>query len=146
VPLEPQHALHTKVRKERSKGHIEAAVGRYDGCIWHGIVEENGRAIINFQRGRTYVRIVAPIPAGEQEERSMWRSMLAGVQGNLEMVARRALTFEQAFYAHIVLSDGTTMFERTKHLLIEHRVDSDDDDDNDDGDDLPPLQLGPPSS
>jgi len=130
------------VRKERSKGHIEAVVGRYDGCVWHGIVEENRRALINFQRGRTYVRIVVPIPLNEQEERSMWRAMLEGVQGNLEMVARRAITFEQAFYAHIVLPDGTTMFERTKHLLIEHKSDINDVGDGDEDESQEALTKG----
>lgn len=49
--------------------------------------------------------------AVDQENRQKWRSLLLVIKAKLEAVEAEIVTFEQEFFAHIVLPSGSTVYE-----------------------------------
>lgn len=116
------YAKNTKVPARQSRGEIEALLGKYSADKI-GVVIEVGRAQIMWQAHNRTVRFVLPLPVGqgpkiEQELREKWRQLKLAIHGKLQSVESKIETFEEAFYAHIVTDDGTTVYERTKGVLM----------------------------
>lgn len=128
----------TKVAASKSRMEIENCVDRYGGTqFYSGWDTEEGVSIVGFSmEGRQIrMRIRAPelgelmekesVHAGggsyrtptEREAREQqvkeaqrrWRALALVVKAKLEAVASGVETFEQAFLAHVLLPDGTTV-------------------------------------
>lgn len=118
-----RYAERTRVPENQSKAEIEAAVARY-GADKFGLVIEPGRAIVMFEAKNRRVRFLLPLPEGAgdkiaQERRQRWRALLLCIKAKLESVASRIETFEQAFFAHIVMPDGKTVYETAAPRIAE---------------------------
>lgn len=77
---------------------------------WDG---ERRMAAIMFRAENRMVRMRMLVPENPQEERSAWRCLLLAIKSKLQSVESGLETFEEAFLAHVVLSDGMTVYERT---------------------------------
>lgn len=131
----------TSIPVEKSQADIRAAVMRYlnRGYSIEERVEDDGteQAVVQFARGEIVVRIVAEVELPdsgeimqrsrrartktaqeieqefrEQNRKQTWHAIAGSVRARLHAVDRGVSTFEQAFLADIVSSDGKrTVFE-----------------------------------
>lgn len=59
----------------------------------------------------------------EQAKRQRGRALMLVIKAKLESVESQVETFEEAFLANVVLSDGMTMYERVKEpIAIEYKT------------------------
>ena len=123
------YAENTKVAPERSRAEIEQTLNRY-GAEAFSYGYEGDRAIVAFRAHGRFVRFEIHTPpldgfirtksrqvrtpvqrraAQEQAVRQRWRALLLVVKAKLESVESGIETFEEAFLAHILLPDSTTV-------------------------------------
>lgn len=57
--------------------------------------------------------------AAEQEDRRLWRCLLLSIKAKLEGVSSGIESFDEAFLAHIVMPDGSTVGENTLPRIAE---------------------------
>jgi len=132
------YAQDTSVSVEKSKAEIERTLTRYgaDGFQtgWH---KRQGKAMVAFEFDGRHVRFFVTVPdqsderfmltkagrtrstvqslkAWEQEQRQRWRALNLVVKAKMEAIDCGIETFEEAFLAHLVLPDGSTVAE---HLI-----------------------------
>ncbi len=55
----------------------------------------------------------------QQEINRRWRALAAGIKAKLLLVEEKIETVEEAFYAHLVLPSGATVFEETHAAVAE---------------------------
>ena len=128
------YAAKTTVPSGQSKVEIEATVARY-GATDYGYMVSPDRAAVAFAIDGRQVRITIPLPdrrdrafthhsrgartasaAAEQYEqavRQKWRALNLVVKAKLEAIEAGIATFEEEFYAYLVLPDGQTIWEQT---------------------------------
>lgn len=71
----------------------------------------------------------------DQRARQKGRALMLVVKAKLESVESKVETFEQAFFANVVMSDGATLYERmAEPVAIEYQTGK-----------IAPLMLGAPS-
>ena len=129
------YAENTSVDAGRSRSEIERTLQRY-GATAFSYGWEGDRAIIAFQAEARMVKFVLTMPpyddfartpsgrrsrqgasqqkAWEQATRQRWRALLLVVKAKLEAVEAGITTFEEEFLAHIMLPDGTTVYESAR--------------------------------
>jgi hypothetical protein len=109
-------AARTKVPIGRSRDEIERLVKRYGAkgfaSAWH---EDTAR--IEFVAHDRRIRFTVKVPEKEQAGRQKWRALLLLVKAKLEAVDSRIVTFEEAFVGETVMSDGKTVWERTREPI-----------------------------
>lgn len=131
-----RYASTTEVPVERTRAEIETTVRRYgaDGYVsgWEG-----DKAMVQFRASGRYVRLVTELPDRqdnafttyrrgsstfrraeaealkfwEQACRQRWRAMLLLIKAKLEAVESGIVTFEQEFFPHVVMPDGSTVYQ-----------------------------------
>lgn len=129
----------TTVPVEKSQQEIGATLVRY-GASSYATAWDNGRAMIAFgiedRRFRMVLELVsaddpalartaggrvrdkaARAAAADAENRRRWRALALGVKAKLEAVATGIETLDEAFLAHILLGDGTTVAEHVKPAI-----------------------------
>ncbi len=135
-----RYAEGTSVSVEKSKAEIERLLSRY-GATAFASGWAIGRALIQFEAQGRRIRFVLPLPdpserrfthsaakdqprtheaaraAWEQACRQDWRALALVVKAKLEAVAANITSFEQEFYAHIVLPNGETVFTATRDAV-----------------------------
>jgi|SRR5580765_1985729 len=104
------YALRTKVPISRSKQEIEAVLAKH-GAKKFAYYVETTRASVVFEAADRRIRFDLPLPEGEQKQRERWRAMLLCIKAKLESVESKIETFEEAFLAHVVMPDGSTVSE-----------------------------------
>jgi hypothetical protein len=107
----------TRVPVDRSRAEIEQCLKRY-GASAFGYMTEIGRTILIFEAKGRKIKISVNMPKGttekeNQQARQKWRALLLVIKAKLESVSSEIETFEEAFYANVVLPDGATVYERT---------------------------------
>ena len=131
-----KYATSTSVRSSQSRGELEDILSKY-GATDYAYVARTTEAVIAFRMHEVNIRFTLPLPdknadefrltpskkwersdeewarAYEQAVRSSWRSLLLVVKAKLEAIETGIVTFEQEFYAHLVLPSGRTIFEET---------------------------------
>lgn len=151
------YAEGTKVDSGASRAEIERTLERY-GATSFAYMRDRERAAIAFTAHGKQIRFVLALPdpqsrafthtpatnrpraaaaaAGEYEKavRQRWRALALVVKAKLEAVSSGIFTFEQEFYAHIVLPGGDTVYERT-NTQVDAMIES--------GESIPLLQLDP---
>ena len=136
-----RYAQHTNVSVERSESEIKSMLIRYGASEFaSGWVE--GKAMIQFHAYARKVRFILPLPnlnddifkfksyggeinrtsprraddamnKWEQACRQRWRALALAIKAKLEAVESGITSFEEEFYAHIVLPGGKTMYQMT---------------------------------
>jgi hypothetical protein len=139
----PRYAQDTSVSVEKSKGEIERTLTRYgaDGFQtgWH---KAQGKAMVAFEFDGRHVRFFVDVPnqsddkfmltetgrtrsnaqaikAWEQEQRQRWRALNLVVKAKMEAIECEIETFEEAFLAHLVLPDGSTVAENLIPKIVQ---------------------------
>lgn len=151
------YAEGTKVDSGASRAEIERTLERY-GATSFAYMRDRERAAIAFTAHGKQIRFVLAMPdpkdrifthtpstrrprtaaaaAVEYEKavRQRWRALALVVKAKLEAVNSGIFTFEQEFYAHIVLPGGETVYERTS-AQVDEMIDT--------GTQIPLLQIEP---
>lgn len=131
------YAKTTTVSPEKSRMEIEQILTRY-GAEKFMYMSEPGRAMVMFEIKDRTIRFVIPIPAASefthapkrkneyyarkltevqkqtawaQELRRRWRALALCIKARLEGVESGIETLEEAFLAHMVLTDGRSFAE-----------------------------------
>jgi hypothetical protein len=129
------YAANTEVSSDKSRSEIERTLTRW-GADEFAYMTSRTQAQVAFTYKGTRVRFALPLPdrtsheftrtptgkarvasaadaAYEQAVRQKWRALSLVVKAKLEAVESQISTFEEEFYAHIVLPSGRTVFEET---------------------------------
>lgn len=115
------YATNTTVAVEKSRLEIERVITKY-GASNFGYLNDGERAAIFFEAQGRRIRFTMPIPAlgkggSDQARRSRWRGLLLCIKAKLESVESGIETFEEAFFAHIVVPGGATVYEATREQV-----------------------------
>jgi hypothetical protein len=137
-----KYAAETSVSPEKSQMEIKATLTRY-GADSFAFAENREGAVVMFEAHGRKVRFDLPLPdpdarefkitpsnrmrtdqaairaAYEQAVRQRWRALLLTIKAMLEAIEVGLLTFDQAFLAHIMVQDGSTVGASLIHRLDE---------------------------
>lgn len=110
-------AARTKVPVEKTRLDIEQLVKRYGarGFVsgWQGQM-----ARVEFLCQNRHIRFSVLVPEQDQPARQKWRALLLLVKAKLEAVDAKIATFEEAFFADIVMPEtGKTVWETAREPL-----------------------------
>lgn len=128
------YAAKTTVSSESTRIEVERTLRRY-GAQDFAYGTSRGMAMVGFVADGRQVRFILRLPdrearefthtpstrqprargaadaAYEQATRQRWRALLLLVKAKLEAVASGIVSFEQEFLAHVVLPDGSTVYD-----------------------------------
>src|SRR3990167_4543719 len=138
-----KYAQHTSVSVEKSECEIKTLLIRYGASQYaSGWVKD--KAIVQFHASERRIRFVLPLPSPkedrfvyvtrkgevrkdlgeranewahelwEQECRQKWRALALAIKAKLESVESGIASFEEEFYAYIVMPGGKTLYDMTK--------------------------------
>jgi len=119
------YAKRTTVSPDKSRDEIRRIVNGY-GAERYATLDEPGRAVVMFEAHERRVRFVLPLPTRaecrsladfEGRTRQRWRALTLAIKAKLESVQSKIETFEEAFYAHVVMPNGATLYEQTHEQL-----------------------------
>jgi hypothetical protein len=117
------YAKDTRVPVEQSRAEIERTIQRF-GASGFAYMSQEDKVIIAFRSRDRNVRFDLPIPVRaptkqslEKQHRQRWRALLLAIKAKLSSVESGIETFEEAFYAHIVMPDGKTVYEHTRERI-----------------------------
>ncbi|HYE98926.1 MAG TPA: hypothetical protein VEJ18_08445 [Planctomycetota bacterium] len=131
-------AAGTSVPVERSQAEINKILARFGADQFINAVSASPPAVLlGFRAKGKLIRFHLPMPeAGafrgtplqiekqfSAEVRRRWRALLLVIKAKLEAVESGITSFEQEFYAHILLPGGMTVYEMTSKQVnqaIEH--------------------------
>lgn len=126
------YAKETEVSPEKSRAEIERTLERY-GADGFAYAVGPDRAQVGFRIGANTVRMTVALPpveefrssptgrsrtidaagkARQQAIRQRWRALALAVKAKLEAVDAGLATFEEEWFAYLVLPDGSTVFEQ----------------------------------
>lgn len=124
------YAQDTKVPIAQTRAEIEALVYR-NGAKSFGCVSQPGVATIIFETKERRLRFDLPLHATpkrpganprnrlDQEHRALWRALLLTIKAKFESVASGIEVFDEAFMAHVVLPDGSTVGQQARPRIAE---------------------------
>ena len=133
------YAENTSVPVDRSRAEIERTLERY-GAEEFVYATRKDVAVIQFTAHNRSVRFTVPLPTPddpafaftptrqrrtekqtrEQYEKALrqrWRALALVVKSKLEAVESGIVTFEQEFFAHVLLPGGTTVYEQASGVV-----------------------------
>lgn len=123
-------AAGTQTSVAYSRAEIEKLIGRF-GAVGFLIALDVEKAIIQFSARNRLVRLTLTLPTAAEfprkdsqqaEERRRWRSLTQLLKAKLVAVDDGLVEFEEEFLPHVVLADGSTVYERTRgDLAIEYQ-------------------------
>lgn len=104
---------------ERSRAEIERILERFGADQMVNASSSAPPAVLmGFRAKGKMIRFHLPLPASSKspealaaEIRRRWRALLLVLKAKLEAVESGITTFEQEFYAHILLPGGMTVYE-----------------------------------
>lgn len=116
------YAEHTKVTFEKTVSDIIMML-RKAGAMQIGQMEEAGRLTVLFTMTDRHVRFrVTWDERSDRSKRQRARALLLVIKAKLESVESQVESFEEAFFANVVLADGQTTYERLREpLALEYR-------------------------
>lgn len=140
-----KYASNTTVGVDRSLGEIRATLRRF-GATGFGYVEQEGTAVIAFEKDGRHYRFVLPLPKREQyryarvnasafqRERSeaqitlaheqgiaeKWRALSLAIKGIVVAIDEGILTFEQAFFSNVIVPGE----DRTVYDVVQPQVEA----------------------
>ena len=104
------YAAETRVPVQNSRAEIERELTKY-GATSFGFALQPDRSVIFFEDDGRLIRFNLPLPAATAEKihRAKWRALFLSIKAKLVSVDTGIETFEEAFLAHVVLADGSTV-------------------------------------
>lgn len=126
------YAAETSVSPEKSRSEIERTLERY-GASDFGYMVTTSHAQVAFKVGEHTVRMRLGLPdvaefrttttgrarsvadaraAREKAVRQRWRALTLAVKAKLEVIESGLATFEEEWFAYLVLPDGGTVYEQ----------------------------------
>jgi hypothetical protein len=111
-------AVDTKVPVAQTRTEIEQILTRFGATSFAYAMQPKG-ATIMFECNARRIRFDLPLPKGATEaqtnrmHREKWRALFLSVKAKLVSVDTEIETFEEAFLAHVVLADGSTVGKMT---------------------------------
>ncbi len=115
-------AIDTKVPVARTRDEIETTLARF-GATSFAFAMQESRATILFEFGGRRVRFDLPLQKGGSEaatarlHREKWRALFLSIKAKLVSVDTGIETFEEAFLAHVVLADGSTVAQQALPVI-----------------------------
>jgi hypothetical protein len=110
-------AAKTRVPVDKTRLEIERLVKRY-GATGFLSGYDGKIARIEFLAQNRHIRLTVLVPDGEQAARQKWRALLLLVKAKLEAVSAKIATFEEAFFADIVVpATNKTVWETAREPL-----------------------------
>jgi len=111
----------TTVAPEKTKAEIERLVATNGGKQFFAGWADDRTAVIGFRASDRIVRLHLPLPEArdERETRRRWRCLLLCLKAQFTSVETGVKTFEQAFFADIVLPNNATVYEAAHQVLAE---------------------------
>ena len=110
----PKYAVDTKVPVGQTRNEIEIALTRFGARSFAFATQPSGATVLfEFQDRR--VRFDLPLSSDVTEaktaklHRERWRALFLSIKAKLVSVDTGIETFEEAFLAHVVLADGSTV-------------------------------------
>ncbi len=130
----PTYAQNTQVSTDRSLSEIKSTLMRY-GADQFAVMESRDSASVAFTYSARHVRFDLAMPRRDDEAftrtptgkarvasaaesewekacRQRWRALALVVKAKLEAVEAGISTFDQEFFAHLVLPGGKSVFEQ----------------------------------
>lgn len=109
------YAQYTKVPVEQTKTDIESLLTKCNAKAF-GMFSERTKSVIVFEVRDRRIRFDLPLPTGDdnktkREVRQKWRALLLCIKAKLESVEAGIETFEEAFLSHVVMPDGSTVYQ-----------------------------------
>ncbi|WP_199520077.1 hypothetical protein [Fulvimarina endophytica] len=114
------YAEKTKVPVGQTKSEIEREVMKRNGSAF-GVMQERDRAMVIFAIGDRRIRFILHLPAeaSYQVICSRWRALGLVIKAKLESVDAGIETLEDAFMAHIVMPDDSTVSEHIRPRIAQ---------------------------
>ncbi len=109
-----KYAVDTKVPVNQTRNEIETALSRF-GARSFAFATQPDSATVLFEFDSRRIRFDLPLPAETSEARTAklhrerWRALFLSIKAKLVSVDTGIETFEEAFLAHVVLADGSTV-------------------------------------
>lgn len=115
-----RYASQTRVPVEKTRAEIEQMLHKHEATATAIFMSrETSSAAVAFEmRGRRILFKLRMPPDDDKnaarDQRELWRSLLLSIKAKLVSVENDIETFEDAFMAHIVMPDGSTVAEHVK--------------------------------
>lgn len=112
-----KYAVDTKVPVTQTRAEIETTLTRF-GATSFAFAINDDRAMILFEFNERRIKFTIPLPRAHSEtataklHRERWRALFLSIKAKLVSVDTGIESFEQAFLAHVVLADGSTVSEQ----------------------------------
>jgi hypothetical protein len=112
-----KYAVDTKVPVAITRNEIEATLTKF-GATSFAFMINNERASIMFEYGGRRIRFDLALPRMHSEtataklHRVRWRALFLSIKAKLVSVDTEIETFEEAFLAHVVMADGSTVAQQ----------------------------------
>lgn len=115
------YAEHTKVPFVKTVSDIMAML-RKAGAEQVGQMEETNRLTVMFALQDRQVRFRVSWENTQTSQRQRARALMLVIKAKLESIESQVETFEEAFLANIVMSDGVTVYERVRNdMALEYK-------------------------
>jgi hypothetical protein len=118
------YAQRTNIPIDKTRLDIERLVRRYGAkgfaSAWqdHPTAGGAGRARVEFIAHDRHIRLTVEVPANEQKAKGKWRVLLLMVKAKLVAVDAGVVSFEEAFFADIVMPEtNKTVWETAREPL-----------------------------
>lgn len=115
----------TRVPVVQTRAEIERTLQRFGASHFASFTGPD-KASIAFRARDRNVRFDLPLPSAakipspdrrDRAHRELWRALLLAIKAKLSSVESNIETFEAAFYAHIVMPTGETIYEATRERI-----------------------------
>lgn len=112
------YAVDTKVPVQNTRMEIETTLSKF-GATSFAFANQPHKATVMFEYDSRRVRFDLPLPdiADQRGHRQRWRALFLSIKAKLVSVQTEIETFEEAFLAHVVLADGSTVGQMTRPTI-----------------------------
>jgi len=116
----PKFAVDTKVSVPQTRSEIEQTLEKF-GASSFAFAMKPSSAVIAFECQGRRIRFDLPLPentpANARAHRQKWRALFLSIKAKLVSVDTGIETFEEAFLAHVVLADGSTVGQMSRPAI-----------------------------
>jgi hypothetical protein len=113
-------AIDTKVPVTQTRAEIEQVLSKFGATSFAFAMQPHG-ATVMFEHGGRRIKFDLPLPALDvrtaRTHREKWRALFLSIKAKLVSVDTEIETFEEAFLAHVVLADGSTVGQHVKPAI-----------------------------
>lgn len=112
-------AVDTKVPVNQTRNDIEDVLKKFGATSFVFASQEKAATVV-FECNSRRIRFDLPLPKEVSEaktarlHREKWRALFLSIKAKLVSVDSEIETFEEAFLAHVVLADGSTVGQQTR--------------------------------